>query len=387
MTKPARAGAREWLLLLVSSVVAFIGCEFAVREFLLGDEAGWSMVPPVEMRVRDAKEEPQGRFRVLVLGDSQTEWRDTTGHSYVRVAERKLSQTGVSVQMINLAQAGTDLDCYFGNLITYADRLKPDLVVVGLYLGNDLYPATSPLDTPEGKVAAKRTVKGPGGDRSVWVRTAKKSAFLTYVYLRGKRYLRQLRPQSFEQFVATVSESDDRDDLYVKKRLQELDPTMVDAARAEVINPALLVQGILLPDYYGDLAAVRPNSHMASKVQGALRDLAAVVAFCHERRLPVAVVLIPPPVWVSERYHDFFHRLGYRNLGPVSEPVPVVEQLKKAFTALQVPVVDLLPVLRAEHDVTYLVNDEHLNRRGHELVGAELARVLVSSGLLAPSAK
>ncbi len=387
MTNRSRAGPGEWLLLLASVMIAFAGCEIAVRAYLQGDEITWSMVPPAEVRVRNAGEKLSGTSRILVLGDSQTEWRDTTGHSYVRVAERRLKETGVAVQMVNLAEPASGLESYFGNLIAYADQLDPDVVVVGLYLGNDLDLDTPPLDTPEGKIAAIRSVERYADKRSVLVRLAKKSMFLSYVYLRGKRYVRQTQPESVEQLLANLNDLANGDHAYVKKRLQEVDPAMVEAARAGVINRGLLEWGISFPDYYEDLAAARPNSQAGTAVHGALRDLAALVRFCRKRQLPVAVVLVPPPVWISERYHDFFHRIGYRNLGPVSELVPLVEQVKKALTRLQVPVVDVLSALRAAHEHTYIANDEHLNRRGHEIVGAELARVLVASGLLKRAAK
>lgn len=387
MTNRSRAGPGEWLLLTAAVVIACAGCEIAVRAYLQGDEITWSMVPPAEVRVRNAGEKLPGSTRILVLGDSQTEWRDTTGHSYVRVAGRRLMETGVAVQMVNLAEASTGLESYFGNLITYAGQLNPDVVVVGLYLGNDLDLDSPPLDTPEGRIAALGSVERYAEKRSVLVRLAKRSVFLSYVYLRGKRFIRQVQPESFEQFLANLNDLANGDHVYVKKRLQEVDPAMVEAARAGVINRGLLEWGISFPDYFADLAAAGPNTQAGTAVHGALRDLAALVRFCRERQLPVAVVLVPPPVWISERYHDFFRRIGYRNLGPVMESVPLVEQVKQALTGLQVPVVDVLPALRAAHENTYIANDEHLNRRGHEIVGTELARVLVASGLLKQAAK
>jgi hypothetical protein len=93
-------------------------------------------------------------------------------------------------------------------------------------------------------------------------------------------------------------------------------------------------------------------------------------------------VLLPPPVWVSERYWPYFKRLGYGDLGPSNGPVPLVERVKAYLSAEEVPALDVLPALRAETEPTYLENDVHLNRRGHQVIGRELASFLVRQGVL-----
>jgi hypothetical protein len=91
---------------------------------------------------------------------------------------------------------------------------------------------------------------------------------------------------------------------------------------------------------------------------------------------------LPPPVWVAERYWGYFKRLGYGELGPLSGPVPLVERVKAYLSAEGVPALDVLPSLRADAESTYLENDVHFNRRGHDVVGRELASFLVGEGFV-----
>jgi hypothetical protein len=296
----------------------------------------------------------------------------------VRVAERLLPGNDV----VNLAEAGTDLGGYLSNLLRYGDRLRPDVILIGLYLGNDLVPATPPLDTAEAQ-AALRAPSPPQTD-SALKRLAKRSALLNYVFRLGKVHIPVLRSGAFEQMVSGLKAQTGMDDAYVAGRLSRADPALVDAARADAINGWDLAFAMFDPDYYGDLAAAAGGTTKGIEVAGAIRDLRAVIAAARERSAAVAVVLLPPPVWVAQRYWSYFKRLGYGDLGPVSGPVPVVEQVKAYLSAEGVPTLDALPALRAE-PATYLPNDIHLDRSGHDVVGRELAGFLAREGLAAAS--
>src|SRR5262245_37730453 len=108
----------------VSLTVGFLFMELAIRYLPLGlgDKPlmGWSMVPSVSVRVAKTGVANPGKTRILVLGDSMTVWRDNVGESYVRVAERMLS----NIEVVNLAEAGTDLPSYLSNLLRFGERLR-----------------------------------------------------------------------------------------------------------------------------------------------------------------------------------------------------------------------------------------------------------------------
>jgi lysophospholipase L1-like esterase len=361
-------------LLAISLTVGFLLMELAIRYLPLGDKMGWSMVPSVSERVAKTGVANRGKARILVLGDSMTEWRDNTGESYVRVAERMLS----NIEVVNLAEGGTDLPSYLSNLLRFGERLRPDLILIGLYLGNDLFPSTPPLSEIRSSLEA---LPSPSEEPTL-TRIAKRSVLLNYVFRLGKVYVPALRSGSFEQMIKHLQTKTGKDDAYVARRLGEADPALVDAARADAINGWDLAFAIFDPDYYGDLAAADPSTSKGKEVERALGDLRTLISAARAQNAKVAVVLLPPPVWVAERYRPYFKRLGYGELGPLSGPVPLVERVKAYLSSEGVPALDVLPALRAEADSTYLENDVHPNRRGHEVVGRELASFLVGKGLV-----
>jgi hypothetical protein len=94
----------------------------------------------------------------------------------------------------------------------------------------------------------------------------------------GKTYVPALRSRFFGQTIRHLQAKTGMDDAYVARRLSEADPTLVDAARADGING-------------WDLAF-------------AIFDPLIIAARAHNAK--VAVVLLPPPVWVAERYWGYF---------------------------------------------------------------------------------
>jgi hypothetical protein len=91
---------------------------------------------------------------------------------------------------------------------------------------------------------------------------------------------------------------------YVARRLSEADPTLVDAARADGINGWDLAFAIFDPD--GDFAAADSNTSKGRGVEAAFGDLRTLIIAARAHNAKVAVVLLPPPVWVAERYWGYF---------------------------------------------------------------------------------
>jgi hypothetical protein len=363
------------LLLLASTAVALVIMEFAIRHLPWSDQMGWSMVPRVSERVAQVAAKKDAKSRILVLGDSVTEWRDNTGAPYVRVAERQLAD----VEMVNLGEGGTGLSEYFMNLLRFGPQLRPEVVLIGIYLGNDLVPSIPPLNTIE----VSTLPPAPKAPVNTWKDWAKQSVLLNYLFRIGKLHFQLLRSGFLEEAIDRLKAQTGKDDAFVASRLAAADPDLVDAARADAINVWDLATAIFYPDYYASLATAAPESVRGAEVELALRDISALITTARQQNARVAIVLLPPPVWVGERYLNYFRRLGYGDCGPTDGPVPVIERVKAHLASNGVPVLDVLPALRAEKERTYLKNDVHLDRHGHEVVGIELARFLVSEGLVA----
>ncbi|MBI3444357.1 MAG: SGNH/GDSL hydrolase family protein [Magnetospirillum sp.] len=362
-------------LLTASVLLAFALCEVVIRQLPASDMMGWTMVPPAAARAAAAGEKRPGLPRILVLGDSFTEWRDNNGESYPRVAAQILAQSGQSVDVVNLAEAGTGLTEYMGNLLRHGPGLRPDLVLIGLYLGNDLVPSSPSLETTEGEAAARKESVRDGDRSPIW-RLLKKSVALNYVYRLAKQRIPALRSGFFDQTLAYAAGQTGLDHASLQARLAEIDPALVDAARADAINGWDLAVAVTDPDYYGDLAGLEPGSKQGIAAEASFRDLRALIARARSLGAEVAVVLLPPPVWVAERYQEHFRRLGYGRLGPVAGELALISRLKAELSGSGVTAIDPLASLRDSAADTYLPRDIHPNRLGQRKIGEAVAAFL-----------
>lgn len=367
----ASSGLRGRLINAVLAIVVTALCvvagEAILRNLPVAERFGWSGAVPVEDRIAAVRPKTHGTLRILALGDSFTEWRDTDGLSFIRVAARDLGKAGMPVDVVNLAEAGTGIPEYRANFARAVERVAPDLVVIGLYLGNDLREANA-VNAPAAAVS-----------RGIWwKRLLKQSVLLSTSFRLAKRYIPALRSETLETLLADLGAREGRDAAFVAARLAAADPVLVEAARADTINTWDLATGVFFPDYYEALAEVAPDTRQGAEVAGGIAALDVLIAECRAHNAVPIVVLLPPPVWTEARTLDYFHRLGYGATGPLNGPVPVVELLKRHLAALSVPTVDPLSALRAESEPVYLQNDEHLNGHGQTVVGAEVARQILA---------
>lgn len=369
------------LLLVFSLAASFLAFEILVRWTGLGDRMGGASVPTVAERLAGIGPPNPGVPRILALGDSFTVWRDNTGASYPRVAVRALAKQGVDVDLVNLAEGGSGPKEYLVNLLRHGKALAPDLVIIGVYLGNDLFITDPPLDTPQGVAVAL------GGelqeDVPWWKQQAKHSLALTYTWRLLKLHFPIFRSGHFERITDYFLKGGGLDQSFLAERLANVPAVLIDRAKADAINPWDLVGAIFSPDHFGQLARMESATGKDAQVEGGLKSLGVIIGECRRQGVPVMAVLLPPPVWVSSSTHAYFRDLGHRDLGSTQGPVPVIERLKAFMAERQVPVLDVLPDLRAaSHDV-YLAEDEHLNADGQRLVGEALVSFLTERGLVA----
>ena len=88
--------------------------------------------------------------RILVLGDSQTEGVVNNSQSFANVLEARLAARGPPVEVINGGIGTTGPHNYLGLLLKHLD-LRPDVVVVTIYDGNDFAHALQIEDTLRGR--------------------------------------------------------------------------------------------------------------------------------------------------------------------------------------------------------------------------------------------
>lgn len=121
-----------------------------------------------------AEEKPDGVFRVLVLGDSQTDGYVNNDESFSSLLEAQLTSAGWRAEVLNAGVAGYSPAQEYLWYDVHGAALQPDLVIVVFYPGNDaldlLDPSKPNVDPATGRAIRPReedddtTARSPLGD-------------------------------------------------------------------------------------------------------------------------------------------------------------------------------------------------------------------------------
>jgi hypothetical protein len=306
--------------------------------FMRDAELGWRLRPGaddvwggVRLRINDKGlrgpelpyEKQAGVSRIVWLGDAVTfgegleRYEDTFPH---RVEVRLESELGARIETVNAGVGGYAPWQERAWLTSEGVRYAPDLVVVSFVL-NDV---VEPLDLArfggagEGRQLARTA--------SRW-RLEERSALFYYLEIAATRL---------------------RDDSAVR-----------EAAPHEALSARSLVDDPRNP-------AVRDAWHATS------RELGALVSFCHERRIPVALVVWP---------------CTFQLANPVAFSMP--QRIMRNFAAgYDVPVIDLLPELVARLKAdnleagAYFLDEDRPTALGSDVAAELIASSLVRAGLV-----
>lgn len=292
---------------------------------LLGNDLGY---PGPELTGRASP----GTRRIAALGDSFA-----VGASVPFDANylTRLGKTLPDTAVYNLGVSGTGPREYHLLLRRDVLRHRPDLVLVSVFVGNDI---TETLATPRHLSLAQHA---------------------TYLLLsRGWRLLTELG-------CAKHPASGDMAGRLTAGRLSERAFADVEGRRLAICIPGMA-----------------PT--IEKKWQQALGHLDAIIGDCHSAGIPVAFVLIPDEFQVNPEVRA----LACRNAGVLeSELDPSLPQrrLLAFFAARQTSCLDLLPVFGWRADA-YAPRDTHWNETGHRLAADALVAWLCDDPRLLASA-
>jgi len=281
---------------------------------------------------------PVGRFRVLGLGDSFVYGAVSVRDNFLRVAERALNREAeISTDILLMGVPGWSTENQLGYLESVGLDLDPDLVVINFFVGNDVsgipvrgrvirgnvYPTTSPLPL-----------------RNL---LRKSQLFVMFESLVLRRMMRQLKD-------VKVTESTDNGGL---------GPVPVSDMYLKIMEQSL-------PVYLR-----QPDPRTAALFNEAEGYLARIDEVCRASEVPWLLVLIPDEVQVDARVRSQVLAGLAVSAEDYDFDAPQV-RLNRWAGAHEVPVLDLLAVLRHEHKPEarlYVANDTHWNKRGNLAAG------------------
>jgi len=292
---------------------------------------------PLYQERQAIRERLSSRPRVVILGDSfSLEGRDSVG----TLLRSYFASRGMDA--INLAKMGEGPSYYLDRLELYGEMIRPQLVMVNYFAGNDLTDTLYEL-TPYGR--RKRLVK------RVMARSFSANQLIGLVH--GFSLRRRL---------AHIEASAE----YGRPGLEKLtNPFMFEVSRE---HPDFLLQNLLLESK--DAAdAWTVNEQTLSTIAERTRALGATLV----------VHVFPADVQVQESHYGFYQALGIRTDPRFLTTARPQEHLARFCSAAHLRCYDLLPALRrASTSELYLEQDTHLNTEGNRVAFEQIRRNLDS---------
>jgi len=268
-----------------------------------------------------------GTYRIAALGDSFAIGPAVPfAENYLTLLEA--AQPGVEVYNFGVSGAGPRE--YDTILRQYALVFQPDLVLVSIFVGNDI---TESLPTPRYLDPRQHAL-----------------------YLLASRGLRFWRERQRKEEEGTPS----RSDRYAEGTLSSATFREVEARRLVVCFD---------PEPPG----------LERKWQRALRYLDRMVRFCQQHRVPIACVLIPDEFQVDANVLAEAAGAAQTNACLLDLERPQ-RRLLSFFAERAVPCLDLLPSFKGLRD-RYAARNTHWNARGNRLAAERISQWLRTSGM------
>jgi lysophospholipase L1-like esterase len=324
--------------------------------------------------------------RILVVGDSFVAGHGVSEDDlFTTQWQRHLNEdrgTGSQTEVVNLGRTGTST---WGELRLFESigrRFKPDVVVLCVYLGNDL------AEIVEEQTPEDDTSWSPPG----WVRSlAYHIAPNAYLELAMRRQAGQTQEQSKartdEELLADVlaaARSRGVDEGDARRRFESLPADVLESARDGLFARHRLLQACADPDRA--LRSLDPDGPTYARSWHRMEDaLDRVRAAVQSARAELRLVVIPSALQVSDEAQAFDRRLGMAVQSSwLKDPCGTQQAVTGWAVRNHVPLLDLTDPLRRSDEPCYFVRDGHFNPAGHSVTAHELARWLNPADADAP---
>jgi hypothetical protein len=286
-------------------------------------------------------EKRPGTRRIAAIGDSFFVAAVPRPQGVIARAEALLRARGEPVEVYNFGIVANNIDDYRILLEEEVLRFNPDLVLLDVYVGNDLRISTASTAFDHRAYATSRAVSD----------------------IRQRLAVRRL-----------VSAGEFRD----------VTRSASGVAGAPDLEAPITTRERYLASVRRELAFFRGNGSraVARAWYDSLAGLAQIAERCRERGLPLAVVVSPSHPQVSRAILEE----GARSAGidPAGLDVAAPQRRLAAFFAERgVPMLDLLPAFaraaqQSDPDGFYLKNDTHWSVSGNEIAAHEIARFVAN---------
>lgn len=284
------------------------------------------------------------RPRVLAIGDSFTFGMGVEdGETFAALLPAELAKAGVEAEALNGGLPGTGIPDLVDWLERHGQALRPDLVVLAVFVGNDLtdaLPGRDEIEIRDGRVGPRGA---PAGLRA-WLHRR------SHLFLLVKNALSQPATMPLRRAVGLG------------------EPYRLRTLRREFA-----------------VYSKTPGDELAAATAATDEALGRLAELAGERGFRLAAMLIPGEVQVdAARWRASLETLG---LDPATvDPAAPTRVFADLLAGRGIPWLDLtgaIAAVRAARARIYYREDRHWTPAGHALAAAELAAFLARQGLVA----
>ena len=335
-----------------------IGSDYHARNEVLGEDSGGPLL--------------------LILGDSFVAPQDGGDIGDYLFAE----VSGARMRIRNTATSGTGPVDYLRRLRRERGRVRPDVLLLSYYVGNDL------LDT--GCDADIEARLDPPADPPAWQKlyTVQFLVERLRALMPGKVFIRTAAAANGHPLhAASIGlAASGAVSLLLRRQAVDYDAMRragigeehIAAARRGDVNPWIVNIGATNPDYYRHaLAMESPCALRAWSHQQRVLDLILEEAVAMNVR--VLPVIFPHTFQVDTAHYSLYRSWKIHVDDEMSRGSRPQQLLTEYFRGRGLEPLDLLEAFRRERVPLFWERDEHLNMRGQQLAARLIARSVMSS--------
>lgn len=320
-----------------------------------------------------AIEKPTNKKRILFIGDSFTEGFGVNEED--RFSNQVATALGDNYEVINVGQLATNPDVYFDNLLKFGIALKPDLIVMGVFLGNDFQGGRG-LPPPDPTKLSTDVTTPPSFASSFsslsylralaqQVRSGKKTLVKNVNFV-GKNYWDLYFNEKIDKdhFSRMFKISNEKLDEITKG----FNPKIVEAVLSGRLHPGMFGEAV-----NNQLHIEEPNPYyLDSDYATTYEYLKASNKLAEENGAKFLVLIIPN---VNQVHPDEYKKVFENDflITKVPERFRQVDEFHSRLSADlsqdKIQLIDSTEQLRKSTELTYYLYDNHMNRVGHRLIG------------------
>jgi len=318
--------------------------------------------------------------RFLFLGDSFVEgWGVAKKDRFSeRLIKKLIPKSNKKITLVNIGQLATQPIHYFRNLIDFGMSFRPDFVICGIYIGNDVMGGRS----EEGKLRRPFTINTtfPLQEKpkpNLFGFFVLKRIFLETLTDAKSTLERRVMADTYWEvywrkkinknfFLSKLALEEKKFDTLVSS----LDARFLKASLAGKLNPGYLIQAISNRLGKKDETDVSPyyNELDFLNVFETISEIARVVTSTGAQFL---IVIIPDIDQVEPKKFRAFLKniMGFQTIPHrLQELKTLKERLTLNLKKAQIPFVDITQILKEAREPVFHLMDQHLNAKGHQLM-------------------